>query len=119
MPTNFRLKFDDSRSLNFANPSKIAHTLRVVHDVGAKQVKSVSAVNNRLDFISSDTAPLTEGDKTVDEVIAVRVSLSGSTANKAAVLESWNRLKANVDAAIADGALSGFLPRDAVFVAVA
>lgn len=117
MPTNFRLKYADANSLNFADPAKVARTLRVVQNVASKTVKGVRALNNRLEFISSNTAPLSEGDKTVDELIASRVFLSGSTTNKAVILAEWTMLKAAVDAAIADGALDGFLPRNAAFVA--
>lgn len=118
MPTNFRLKYADATSLNFANPAKMAHTFRVVQNVGKKSIKGVSTLNNRLELIRSNTAPVTEGDKTVDELLASRVFLSGSVANKAALLAEWEALKADTDAAIAGGALDGFLPSDAVFVAV-
>lgn len=113
--TTFRKKFADAKSLNLADPSRTQHTLRVVLDNGTKSVKGVSALNNRLELISSDTAPLIEGDRTVDEIIAARVQLSGSVANKAAITRAWSELKRNVDAAIADGALEGFLPLNASF----
>jgi hypothetical protein len=115
---NFRLRFADAKALNYADPAKLSHTLRVINETGTKSVKGVSALNNRLELISANTAPVTEGDKTADEIIAGRVQLSGSTANQAAVLAMWNELKANTDAAIADGALTGFPPTNAVYVIV-
>lgn len=114
--TQFRKKFADAKSLQFADPSKLSHTLRVVQEVGNKSVKGVSTLNNRLEFISSNTAPVTEGDRTADELLACRVMLSGSVANKAKILDAWAVMKANVDAALADGSLDGFLPNNAVFV---
>lgn len=111
----FRKKFADAKSLNLADPTRTQHTLRVVLDTGTKSVKGVSALNNRLEMISSDTAPLVEGDRTVDEIIAARVQLSGSVANKDAIKRAWKELKANVDQAIEDGALDGFLPLNAAF----
>lgn len=115
MTTQFRKKFADAKSLQLADPTRTQHTLRSVVDSGTKSVKGVTALNNRLEMISSDTAPLVEGDRTVDEIIAVRVQLSGSTANKQWVAHAWEEMKANVDAAIADGALDGFIPHNAVF----
>lgn len=115
----FRKKFADAKSLQFADPSKLAHTFRVVQDVGNKSVKGVSTLNNRIEFISSNTAPVTEGDRTADELNAVRVMLSGSIANKTAILAQWNAMKVNVDSALADGCLDGFLPANAEFVTVA
>lgn len=115
MTAQFRKKFADAKSLNFANPAKQSHTLRIVLDSGSKSVKGVSALNNRLECISSSTGPLTEGDRTVDELLAIRVQLSGSVINNVLLQKRWDEMKAVVDAAIADGALIGFLPNNAVF----
>lgn len=118
MTTQFRKKFADAKSLNFANPANQSHSLRIVLDSGSKSVKGVSTLNNRLECITSSTGPLTEGDRTVDELLALRVQISGSVANNALLIKRWTEMKAVVDAAIADGALTGFLPTNAVFEVV-
>lgn len=115
MTTAFRKKFADAKSLNFANPGQLDHTLRIVLDNGTKSVKGVSALNNRLDVISGSTGTLVEGDRSVGEPLSVRVSLSGSITNAALIEKRWTEIKAVVDAAIADKALTGFLPVNAVF----
>lgn len=117
MPTNFRRKFSNETSLVLANPANATHTLKVNVQDGVKNVKGVSARFVRMECIEGLHSPITEGDKTVDETIALRVSLSGS--NASVLLARWTQMKANVDAAIADGALTGFLPLSATFVVTA
>lgn len=113
---SFRKQFADARSLNFANSADLSHTLRVKLDVANKTIKGVTVLNNRLEFVEALTGSITEGDTTVNEALSLRVSLSGSVGNAAALQARWQVLKSNVDAAIADGALGGFLPENAVMV---
>lgn len=112
----YRLQFADAKSLNYADPAKLTNTLRVISNVGPKTIKGVTTLNNRLEVVSNDTAPITEGDKTVDEAQSIRTTISGAIVNNAALAAKWEIHKANVDAAIADGALKGFLATSAVMV---
>lgn len=113
---SYRKLFADAKTLNFADTADLSHTLSVKSGVSKKTVKGVSTLNNRLEFVEAVTAPVTEGTATADESISLRVSLSGSVQNSALIAARWAVLKANVDAAIADAALEGFLPINAVFV---
>lgn len=113
---SFRKQFAGVNTLNYADPASLDHTLRVKLDVANKTVKGVTTLNNRVEFVEALTAAITEGDKTANEAISLRVTLSGSVANSAVIAAAWPVLKANIDAAIADGALNGFLPTNAVMV---
>lgn len=113
---SYRKLFADAKTLNFADTADLSHTLTIKSGVGKKVVKGVSTLNNRLEFVEAVVAPVTEGTATADESISLRLSLSGSIQNSALVAAKWAILKENVDRAIADSALSGFLPTNAVFV---
>lgn len=112
----YRKLFADAKSINLADTADLNHTLAVKQGSSKKVIKGVTALNNRLEFVESVTGLVTEGTATVDEIISLRVSMSGSVQNHALIAERWKVLKANVDAAIADAALQGFLPVNAVFV---
>lgn len=105
-----KLLSNEGNSVTFADPLDINHTLRVKVGRVGKTLQGVSLTNNRFEFIQNNTALRTQGDNTTREPIAGRVILSGSIESKAEMLQEWNDLKANVDAAILDGALDGFKP---------
>lgn len=115
MPTMYRKKFTDATSVSLAHPSKLSQVLRVAVSTTPKNISGVKSVNISVQCNEQKQSLITEGDRSVNETLSVRVSLSGS--NKAELLEMWNRHKANVDAAIADGALDGFVPLNATFTA--
>lgn len=117
MPTMYRKRFDDATSISLANPVKPTQVLRIAVSASQKNISGVKAQNVQLQCNEQKLSPVTEGDRTVNETLSARVSLSGS--NKAELVEMWTRMKANVDAAIADQALDGFVPLNATFTAQA
>lgn len=117
MPTAYRKLFDDANSISLANPQATTQVLRVAVQTAIKNISGVKAQGVQLQCNERKLSPITEGDRSVNETLSVRVSLSGS--NKTELIEMWTRMKANVDAAIADQALDGFIPLNASFTAKA
>lgn len=113
---NFKLQTQAGGVLTYADPSDISTTLRVSTSVANKTIKSVTAPNVRTEFVLLAPADIVEGANTANETLSLRVTLSGSSQNKADVAALWSNLKANVDSAIADGCLTGFIPSGAVYV---
>lgn len=113
---SYRKLFADAKTLSFADTADLSHTFTVKSGVGKKVVKGVSTLNNRIEFVEAVVAPVTEGTATADESISLRLSLSGSIENNTLIAAKWAVFKENVDRAIADAALDGFLPTNAVFV---
>lgn len=112
-----KLQSVDSNSVTYADPSDIQHTFRVKNTRTPKQVFGVPLTNNRLEFIENNTAAQSDGDKTVKEPLSVRVVISGSLQAKEELTQMWADSKANVDLAIADGALDGFKPTHTTLIA--
>lgn len=117
MPTVFRKLFDDATSISLANPQATTQVLRVAVQTATKNISGVKAQGVQLQCNERKLSVITEGDRSVNETLSVRVSLSGS--NKTELIEMWTRMKSNVDAAIADQALDGFIPLNASFTAKA
>lgn len=112
---NFKLQTQAGGVLKYADPSAITTTLRVSTAVANKTVKSVSTTNVKNEFVLLSVDDITEGGNTASETLSLRVSFSGSAQNEAAIAALWTNLKADVDAAIADGCLKGFIPVNAAY----
>lgn len=100
-----------SNEVTFANPTDINHTLRVVASRAPKTAGPVSLTNVRGEMVESIKLPVTNGTDNSTEVGAIRIVVSGSTQNKAALRAAFIRASANYLAALDDGLLEGFLPQ--------
>lgn len=112
---NLKLQSQTAGVLMYADPSAITTTLRIGTAVANKTVKSVTAQNVKNEFVLLSSQNITEGANSATETLSLRVSFSGSSQNSAVTAGLWANLKADVDAAIADGALKGFIPQGAVY----
>lgn len=108
--TAFRKIALSSNEVTFANPTDINHTLRVVAARAPKSAGVVSLTNVRGEMVESIKLPVTNGTDNSVETGAIRIVVSGSTQNKAALRAAFVRVSANYLAAIDDGLLDGFVP---------
>lgn len=108
--SSFRQLSAGSNFKLFAEPTSITHTLRVKIDTTPKTAGKVKLTNVRAEFVETNPLTVTSGADSGTDLTSARVVFSGSTMSDATMVARWNSLKANVDAAIADGVLKGFLP---------
>lgn len=93
-----------------AAADQVSHTLRVVTKSSPKVAGKVALTNVRAEFIEAFPMTVTNGTDTGVDGVAIRTTISGTTLNKAAIAAAVTQHQANVQAAIADGILEGFIP---------
>lgn len=94
----------------YASPADINHTLRVAVGTSQKTAGAVALTNNRLEFIESLQAPVTQGTDTAKETVSIRIVASGSTSNEALIKAAVTQSFANFTAIMNDKGLLGFTP---------
>lgn len=111
--------FDGSQIIA-TDPLNVNNTFRQKHTVNQKFASDGSPltnVRNEFSLNASASVPgIVVGARAPTEVISVKVIVSGSTANKAALTQAVDDTFENVRRAIAAGALDGFIlqPTDTV-----
>lgn len=114
-----------NQAVVFVNPADMSHTFKVSQSASTRNKKS-GYQTNRTEFLTNRVIDWARKKDCVDacssttEVESVRVSFSGSQENEADLIRRWEEIKANIDTAIAAGALRGLKPQyNAVFTVVA
>lgn len=111
MPVMFRKTASIANEIRMAAADAITHTLRMVVSSAQKVSGKVSMTNVRFEAIESYPIATVVGSDSGTDVVAIRTSISGSTLNEAAIQAAYAQHIANVNAALADGALKGFVPQ--------
>lgn len=106
----FRKTSEVNGEKRFADPGNINHTVRVLVRATPKTAGKVQLTNNKFDFIEADKPVVTNGTDNSTEALSIRITLSGSTQNKALVKARAIQAFANVTAMLDDGCLEGFTP---------
>lgn len=114
MTINFRKTSVSNGEIRYADPSDVTHTLRVVVSTAPKTAGAVSLTNNRLEYIESIHAPVTDGTNTAKEVVSIRIVASGSTLNEVLIKAAVTQAFANYTAVMNDKGLQGFTPEIAL-----
>lgn len=111
---NFRIKSLTANSANFADPNLLSHTLRQSVTNSNKRIGGTDAQLNRAEMKEITPRMFTDGSGVtkVDQVVTVAFSGYSDDESVAALIGSWNRMKVNVDAAIADRMLQGFTSQE-------
>lgn len=116
---NFRLQGLTAQSATFADPDNLKHELHQSVNNTKKTIGSTDMFLNRAHMKEIIPLQIVDGStsKRVDQVVTV--SFSGYSDEEAltAISTAWVRMKANVDAAIADGMLKGFRSDKVTFTA--
>lgn len=116
MTTNYRKTSVSNGEIRYADPSDVTHTLRVAVSTAPKTAGAISLTNNRLEFIESISAPVTDGTNHAKEVVSIRIVASGSTLNEALIKAAVTQAFANFTAVMNDKGLQGFTPEVALVV---
>lgn len=119
MTIPFKKQSLNGSSVIWADPSNVEHTVRAKVSKVQKNT-SVGAVSNiATEVVNVLPADITKGTNVATESLSIRVRLSGSAENHAALKAEWVATKAHVDAVIDAGSLQGFIPADANIVSIA
>lgn len=105
-------------SVQYADPSDIRNQFTVKSRVAPKAVGSSTASNHRGELIMNRTVPIMDTDcadpsKVVclgDEVLSVRIVVSGSTKNSELIADLFENAVNNARVAFAKDFLKGFMP---------
>lgn len=116
MSTTFRKTAVLSGELRMAAADAIGHTLRMIVASASKMAGKVNLTNVRFEVIESIPMTVTTGSETGVEIVSIRTTISGSTKNEAAIREAYTQHVVNVQAAVSNDTLKGFIP-DVTFVA--
>lgn len=111
MTNKFRIISLSAGALILANPANPKHELRVTAKRSDRTIGATNTQLVRLDISENLPATIVDGSGNKIVLENMRVGFTRYLANdKAAFIEQWTRLKANVDAIIADGGLEAFTP---------
>lgn len=110
MTINFRKTSAINGETRYASPADINHTIRVVVGTSQKTAGAVALTNNRLEFVESIQAPVSQGTDTAKETVSIRIVASGSTSNEALIKAAVMQAFANFTAIMNDKGLLGFTP---------
>lgn len=110
MNKSFRLLSLTANSATFANPDLLSHTLRQTASAKAKRVGATDTFLVRSEMKEIIPHAFTDGSGNTRVNQTVTVSFSGYSDEPCtkALLQAWERIKLNVDAALADRMLQGF-----------
>lgn len=120
--STYRETYHGPKELQFADPENFLNTVKVVHNVQPKRAGSLSVYNaqSQINMQRNAVVPGCEPSDPCNantEKLSLRFSLSGSTANHAAVAKLWTDFKVAGDLMISDLS-KGFLPTDVVLTFV-
>lgn len=115
----FRLQSLTANSATFADPSALNHTLKQSVTNTPKKIGASTESLNRVEMKEIVPRVFTDGtaNVTIDQVVGVTFSGYTSTDSVKDLSNAWERMKKNVDLAIADGALIGFRSEGVKFIA--
>lgn len=115
----FRLQSLTANSAIFANPLSLSHTLRQSVTNTKKRIGASDELLNRAEMKEVVPRVFTDGTSNtrIDQIVGVNFSGYTNEASVADLKAAWDRLKTNVDLAIADGMLLGFRSENVQFVA--
>ena len=102
--------------VSWANATDITNTFVAKVTTTPKTILGGGSIPNvSCDFVNLKRAPIVRGEVPAgDEQLSLRVRLSGSAQNAAALVAEWQLMKARVDACLVELAAQGFVPADAV-----
>lgn len=115
----FRLQSLTANSASFADPLALNHTLKQSVNNTPKKIGASSESLNRVEMKEIVPRIFTDGtaNVTIDQVVGVTFSGYTTTESVADLKAAWERMKLNVDLALADGALLGFRSEGVPFIA--
>lgn len=113
----YRLTQVNPNEVVLADPDNLRNTLTIRNKTVSKVVSGHRMINVRTELVDNSQVPVTIGTDVVDDTVSVRVVLSASDRVSPELIATiWPRVKANVDAALADGVSKGFIPTTADFI---
>lgn len=107
----FKRQSANAGTVIFADEASIAHTLRASVKLSSKNILGGGkAQNNRFELVDLKPGTITRGTVVSEEILSVRLAISGSVDNAAELELMLEEMYAKAKLMIAAGSLKGFVP---------
>lgn len=113
MPNNMKLQAHLQDGSLFADPLKPSATCRFKTTQSPKTIDGIRLNNYVTEIIFNDTSPVTAGEKTANDLLSVRVRVSGALESQARIKSILQSLAAQCDLWVVEDVLIGFEPTTA------